>query len=66
MYNMTLKGQDQSLTSGQVRSSLVTQVGHIIHESMHLNETNALTPIPRLYLIWIANYWQKMLDTSID
>ena len=26
---------------------------------MRLHETNALTQIPRLYLIWIASYWQK-------
>ena len=37
----------------------VTQVGQIIHHSMRLAETNAMKPIPRLYLIWISSYWQK-------
>ena len=57
MYNLTLKGQDQNLTSGQGHSE--TQVGQIIHHSMRLAETNAMTAIPRLYLIWFSSYWQK-------
>ena len=36
--------------SGQGHS--VTQVGQIIHHSMCLAETNTMTAIPRLYLIW--------------
>ena len=57
MYNLTLKGHGQNLTAGQ--GHLVTQAGQIIHHSMRLAETNAMTPIPRLYLIWISSYWQK-------
>ena len=26
---------------------------------MRLAETNAMTAIPRLYLIWVSSYWQK-------
>ena len=68
MYNLTLKGQDQNwpkVKSGQGHS--VTQVGQIIHHSMRLAETNAMTAIPRLYLIWFSSYWQKkLLVTSSD
>ena len=35
---VTLKGQIQNLTSGQ--GHVVTQVGHIAYESMHLDETH--------------------------
>ena len=31
----------------------------MIHHSMRLAETNAMTAIPRLYLIWFSSYWQK-------
>ena len=45
----------------------MTQVGQNIRHSMRLTETNAMTPNPRLYLIWISSYWQKkLLVTSSD
>ena len=60
MYNFILKGQGQNLTSGQVRArSLGDPSRSIIHHSMRLAETNAMTPIPRLYLIWISSYCHK-------
>ena len=48
-YNMTLKGQGQSLTSGQSgQGHVMTQMGHISYQSIRLAETNVLTPTPRL------------------
>ena len=49
MYNLTLKGQGQNLTLTKVKSGQghsVTQVGQIIHHSMRLAETIAMTEIP--------------------
>ena len=40
------KGSGQNLTSGQVH--LVTQIGCAAHQSMRLNKTNSLTPLPRI------------------
>ena len=57
MYSMTLKGQGQNLTSGQVH--VVTQVGHIAYVSMRLDERNTIRPLSRLYLFWIKSYSQK-------
>ena len=64
MYNVTLKGQGQNLTSGQVRAKSLgdpsrSPSDHQAHHSMRLAETNAMTTIPRLYLIWFSSYWQK-------
>ena len=59
MYNFTLKGKGQNLTSGQVRARSLGDPSQIIHHSMRLSETNAMTAIPRLYLIWFSSYWQK-------
>ena len=57
---VTLKGQDQIWPQVKVgQGHEVTQVGHIIYHSTCLYETNALTSIPRLYLLLIASYWQK-------
>ena len=58
---MTLKGQGQNLTSGQGRSRSRggPSRSYIMHQSLRLDETNALTAILRLYLLSIASYWQK-------
>ena len=44
--NVTLKGYNRSLTAGQ--GHVVTKIDHIAYKSIHLAETNVLTPIPRL------------------
>ena len=64
MYNLTLKGQGQNLTSGQVsaRSLGDPSRSQIIHHSMRLAETKAMTPISRLYLIWFSSYWEKTVS----
>ena len=36
----------------------MTEMGHIAYQSIHLANTNILTPIPRLYLFLIKSYWQ--------
>ena len=59
MYNMTLKGQGQNLTSGQ--GHVVTQVGHIVYVLMRLDKRNTMRPFSRLYLFWIKSYSQKMV-----
>ena len=65
--NVTLKGQDQIWPQVKVgQGHEVTQVGLIIYQSTRLYETNALTSVPRLYLLLIASYWQKRLVTSSD
>ena len=46
MYNMTLKGQGQNLTSGQ--GHVDTQVGHITYVSMRRDEINTMRPLSRL------------------
>ena len=61
IYMMTLKGQSKNqLTSGQ--GHVVTQVGHIAYDSMHIDEINIMRPLPRLHLIRIKGYWQKTVD----
>ena len=57
MYSVTLKGQDQNLTSDQ--GHVMTQVGHIAYDSMRLDVSNTMRPLPRLYLFWIKSYSQK-------
>ena len=54
-YNMTLKGQSQNLTSGQVKvgqGRVVTgnpsRSYMIIDQSIRLGEKSTMTPIPRL------------------
>ena len=47
----------RQVKSGQGHS--VTEVGQIIYHSMRLAETNVMTAIPRLYLIWFSGYCQK-------
>ena len=54
---MTFKGQGQHLTSGL--GNVVTQLGQIAHQPMHLDERNVVTPITCLYLFLIASYWGK-------
>ena len=50
-YNVTLKDQDQIWPQVKVgQGHEVTQVGYIIYQSTRLNETNALTSTPRLYI----------------
>ena len=57
IYRMTLKDQGQNLTSGE--GHVVTQVGHVAYQSIRLEETNTMTPIPRLHLFPNASYRQK-------
>ena len=64
MYFLTLKGQVENLTSGQVRSGsgqgqIMTQVGKYAHPLKQLDEQRHLAPFAHLYLHPIATYWRK-------
>ena len=57
MYIMTLKGPGQNLTSGQ--GHVVTQVGHIVYDTMRPDVRNIMRPLQRLYVFLIKSNWQK-------
>ena len=67
MYSLTLKGQGQNLTSGQVRARSLGDPSRSNYTSFDApcgakrNDSN-----PRIYLIWFSSYWQKLLVTSSD
>ena len=61
---LTLKGQFQNLTSGQVRSrsgqgQIMTQVGQYAHHPKLLDEPSRVAPLARLYHQLVATYWQN-------
>ena len=62
--HLTLKGQVQNLTSGQVH--VMTLIGHVEYQLMCLSERNTLGPTPMLYLYSFKIYRQKTPLTSYD
>ena len=65
---MTLKGQGQIWPQFKVgQGHVVTQVGHIIYQSMRLYETNALESQSHVSIsFWSQVIGKKMLVTSSD
>ena len=55
-YSLTLKGEGH----------VVTQVGHIAYESMHIDERNTMRPLPRLYLFESSQLCIKSAYGIID
>ena len=71
MYFLTLKGEFQNLTSGQVWSrsgqgQIMTQLGQYAHPLKQLGQPSRLAPFARLYLHPVATYWRKRIVTSFD
>ena len=69
MYLMTLEGQCQNMTTGQVRPGQgqgMTRVGKYAYLPKWNDETNRLQPFARPYLQSVANNWKKRIVTSFD
>ena len=54
IYNVTSKGQFQNLTSGQGHD--LTQIGHIIYQSIRIDEKNTMEVVWSLYRYSISSY----------
>ena len=69
--SLTLRGQFQNLSSGQVRSrsghgQIMTQICQYACHAKQLDEPSRLAPFARLYLHRVVTYWQGMIVTSFD
>ena len=71
MYSLTLKGQFENMTSGQVRSRsgkryIMIQVCQYAYPMKRLDDPSRLAPFARLYLHPVVTYWRKRIVTSFD
>ena len=64
MYDLTLKGQGQKLTSSQ--GNEMTEVDYVAYQSMRLDVTNTVKPFPTFYLCSLRVIDKNLFVASND